>query len=209
MDEIMVTNANTMSKSEMQDVLRFVQGILTAIKSVEDGVEDVRRSTFQAYAGIEFTQGFLPYFNERFGKASDVVIEIQMLNDETLIGDFFNQQMLTLGKQVDTKIEGLLSLIDQFWDFWKDTLPVLNYAEFYKAAVSLLDTNDNVIMLHRKMGPKQDPFMTRAEMIGDSFVKESLAVYPGRISDSDIAALRAKMTQNTGNVLTTKKAKLL
>jgi hypothetical protein len=208
MDELMSTGMNTIDMEKLKQILIFTQGALTAIKSIEDGVEDNRRSLLQSYAGVDFTSGFLPYFNERFGKANDIIITIEMLNDENLIGEFFNQQAVKMGKQTDLKIEYILELINQFWDYWGDKgISPLCCADFYMSAVSNLDTNDNVIMLQRKMGVQQDAFMTKAEEFGDQFILDALSIYPGKVSSIDIAALRAKMTTSGTGI--SKKAKLL
>lgn len=212
MDDTIFKNLNSVNPENVHDMLVYVHGIIDAMMTMDDKVEGLRKEIMQAYGGVDFAQGFTPYFNDRFGSANDVEITIEMLNDESLINDFFSRQASLMGKKTpDMKVTYFIDLIDQFWGQWKDTLPPLNYAEFFKGIKGSLDTNDSIIMFYKKLGLKQDPFIARAELVDSGeFIKEVLAVYPKRISDAEIASIKAKI--GVGGVpgkVTAKRTKLL
>jgi len=207
-DDKIVASMTLADKTMINNLLTYTLGLLTALADIDGRVEDLRKDLFTAYAGEEFTKGFLPYFNERFGKENDVEITIAMLDDMDLIPEFFTRKTADTSKlNPDMKVTYIIGLLDEFWDCWgSGSLPSENFAKFYEVAMKSFVTTDDVVVLLRRLGPKQDPFMTRAEGVGDQFIKNSLSVYK-KISDVDINAIKASMS--TSGVGVAKKAKIL
>jgi MoxR-like ATPase len=205
----LITNLNSMKPADVKDMLTFMLGIFDSLSTIDDEITTLRQNVLQSYAGVDFTQGFLPYFNENFGQSTDAEIEISMLDDISLIPIFFTRKLSKMGNLTqDLKVVEMLTLIDEFWTYWKDNpIPAQNCAAYFIEATKSLATNDNVIMLHTKLGLKQDPFLAKAESSGDTFIKDVLSIYPGKVSDVDINAIRAKMTGGSYKVAA--KAKLI
>lgn len=190
-------------------LLPVMQNLITVLQDMDRNIEDTRKSTFEAYSGIEFTRGFLPYFNERFGGEDDIEITIEMLDDVNLMDKFFSKELSKIASSgPDEKILHSIKLIEKFYDVWKKSLPAVNYSAFFEGIMSIQDTGDNVIMLLRKLGPTHDEFMVKAEESGDDFIYTALKSYPNKISPEQLKTLKSQVQSGTTQAKP-KKARLL
>jgi len=199
------TNADVMYR-----MLNITQGLLEALIDIDYSISDVRQNVFEGYVGIEFTQEFLPFFNERFGTENDAEILIEHLDDVLLIEEFFSRRISGMGALTeDLKVSEMVKLVDEFWDYWKGkNIAAINCGKFLEGCFAGLGTGNSIIFMLRKMGARQDDFLSKAEELGNDFIKQVLNVYPKKIKDDDIDRLKDLASGKVAGV-GVKKSKLL
>jgi hypothetical protein len=208
MEVEVLSSMNSMNPQEIQDMLIYMQKVTEFLMSMDGAVEDLRKDIFESYAGPEFTRGFLPYFNEHFGTASDAEITIKELDDISLIPEYFNRKAVDFAKLApDQMISAGINQVDAFWAEWADRLPSENYAEFFNGITALLPSQDNILVMLEQMTIRQDSFMAKAEGAGNGFIRQALKMFPRQITDADIATIKSRITAGGGGTM--KKAKLL
>jgi hypothetical protein len=190
------------NEGKVKTALLFCQTIIDELNDADGAMVSVRTEVMESYVGPEFTVGFMPFFNDRFGSINDSNITIPMLEDIALINPYILQYNTSLSKvTIDDKIAAYVGQIDEFWDYWKDSIPAENCAEFFKNVFDILPISDNRRMLLSKLGLREDPFLAKAEQIGDTFIKDMVAkAFSTSISDEDLVRLKNASNPNSAQI---------
>lgn len=168
--------------------------------TMDRAVSRKRQNVFEAYVGQEFAAGFTQYFNATFGTADDQNITIEMLEDDKLIAPFIKKKKALLSSQtVDELVDSMIALMKEFWDVHSSRLPAKNYSMLISEICKIFPNYDNIANMLNRSNKDVDGVYACAEGSGDAWILGILKAYPGSFNQSDIDAIRAKMTNGASN----------
>lgn len=172
--------------------------LVDACSRLDNLVSNRRRDYFESYVGEEFTNSFLPYFNNVFGTADDQEITIEMLEDASLITPFLSRRRALMGgMNTEQMVESMIKLLEEFWSVHSNRLPATNYAQLISGISNVLPTTDNMSEVLSRSGSSVDGVFVMAENTGDAWIMDILRYYPSLFTEENIKEMRASLAGTT------------
>ena len=195
-------------RQELQDLESFALIMLQYCNDMDDNISQKRRAFFEQYIGEDFTNKFLPYFNENFGSENDVEITIEMLSDKSLDKPFFKKlRAKSAGLTEEQYEDTIIKLMKEFLDTHGTSLQPEVYAAFLNAAKNSLASGDSMDRILNNVTLELDPLFEKAEQVGDAWIADMLI--SSGVSLQDIDSVRTLLNNSISTDTSNSRATLL